>query len=56
MSYNEMNFTRQLELQDQVLAFLVSEAGQKYIKEHYDNTDQSAVDIIDNVYKNWPML
>jgi hypothetical protein len=35
-----------------------NEAMEQHIKtkEHYDNTDQSAVDIIDDVYKNWPML
>ena len=49
------NIDKIIALQDEVLAFLVSEAGQKYIKEHYDNTDKSAVDIIDALYKNWPV-
>ena len=55
MSYNEMNFARQLEVQDEVLAFLKSEAGQNYLKKNYTDLSKSAVDIVIELYNNWPV-
>ena len=55
MSYNEINFARQLEVQDEVLSFLKSEAGQSYLKKNHTDLSKSAVEIVIELYNNWPV-
>jgi hypothetical protein len=50
-----IDFARQLELQDEVLTFLKSEAGRNYLDKHYRNTTMSAVDVVIDIYNNWPV-
>ena len=42
--------------QDEVLAFLHTEAGKKCAKDFHQSTDMTGVEFIDYVYENWLVL